>query len=99
MKCKNCGGEVRLEDLHCPYCGSPNEEAMRHARDMQHYRKEFQQTSSQVRILLALTSSAYCSAFVSLSMLLFVYSFVIREVIFLLDPGNHSCDPRSAGRG
>ncbi len=48
MKCKNCGGEVRLEDLHCPYCGSPNEEAMRHARDMQHYRKEFQQTKEDV---------------------------------------------------
>ena len=21
MKCKNCGGEIRLEDMYCPYCG------------------------------------------------------------------------------
>lgn len=48
MKCKNCGGEVRLEDLYCPYCGSPNEEAIGHARDMQHYRNEFQQTKEDV---------------------------------------------------
>lgn len=48
MKCKNCGGEVRLEDLYCPYCGSPNEEALKHARDMQHYQNEFQQTKEDV---------------------------------------------------
>lgn len=48
MKCKNCGGEVRLEDMYCPYCGSPNEEAIGHARDMQHYKNEFQQTKADV---------------------------------------------------
>lgn len=48
MKCKNCGGEIRLEELYCPYCGSPNEEAHMHARDMQHYRQEFQKTRQEV---------------------------------------------------
>ena len=48
MKCKNCGGEIRLEDMYCPYCGSPNEEAHRHAVDMQKYRREFQQTKEDV---------------------------------------------------
>ena len=48
MKCKNCGGEIRLEDLYCPYCGGPNEEAHMHARDMQHYRRAFQQTRQDV---------------------------------------------------
>ena len=48
MKCKNCGGEIRLEDLKCPYCGSPNEEAHMHARDMQHYRRAFRQTQEDV---------------------------------------------------
>ena len=48
MKCKNCGGEIRLEDMYCPYCGSPNEEARRHALDMQHYRQEFQETREDV---------------------------------------------------
>ncbi len=48
MKCKNCGGEIRLEDMYCPYCGSPNEEAQKHARDMQQYRQEFQKTKEDV---------------------------------------------------
>ena len=48
MKCSNCGGEIRLEDLYCPYCGSPNEEAHMHARDMHHYRQEFQRTRRDV---------------------------------------------------
>lgn len=48
MKCTNCGGEIRLEDLYCPYCGSPNMEAHMHARDMHHYRQEFQQTRRDV---------------------------------------------------
>lgn len=48
MKCKNCGGEIRLEELYCPYCGSPNEEAQRHARDMQHYQQQFRQTREDV---------------------------------------------------
>lgn len=48
MKCKNCGGEVRLEEMYCPYCGSPNEEAVRHARDMQHYQNEFEKTRENV---------------------------------------------------
>ena len=48
MKCKNCGGEIRLEDLYCPYCGSPNEESIKHARDMQHYQNEFRQTKEDV---------------------------------------------------
>lgn len=48
MKCKNCGGEIRLEDMYCPYCGSPNLEAQRHARDMQKYRQEFQKTREDV---------------------------------------------------
>lgn len=48
MKCKNCGGEVRLEEMYCPYCGSPNMEAQKHARDMQKYQYEFQQTKEDV---------------------------------------------------
>lgn len=48
MKCKNCGGEIRLEDLVCPYCGSPNEEAQRHAEDMRRYQREFLKTRREV---------------------------------------------------
>ena len=48
MKCHNCGGEIQLEDLYCPYCGRPNEEAHMHARDMHHYKREFEQTQEAV---------------------------------------------------
>ena len=48
MKCKYCGGEIRLEDMQCPFCGRPNEEAIRHAQDMQRYQREFQQTKADV---------------------------------------------------
>jgi len=48
MKCKNCGGEIRLEDMYCPYCGRPNEEAHRHAADMEHYRRDYQNTKQDV---------------------------------------------------
>ena len=48
MKCKFCGGEIRLEDLVCPYCGQPNEEAQRHAQDMRRYQYEFQKTKADV---------------------------------------------------
>ena len=48
MKCKNCGGEIRLEEMYCPYCGSPNIEAQQHARDMAHYQSEFEQTKEEV---------------------------------------------------
>ena len=48
MKCKNCGGEIRLEDMYCPYCGSPNEESQKHARDMLQYRQDFQKTKEDV---------------------------------------------------
>ncbi|MDO5132191.1 MAG: hypothetical protein Q4D81_04295 [Eubacteriales bacterium] len=50
MKCKNCGGEISLEELYCPYCGSPNTEARQHARDMQKYRTAFQQTKEDVTL-------------------------------------------------
>lgn len=48
MKCKNCGGEIRLEDLYCPYCGTANTQARQHAVDMKKYQADFQQTKQDV---------------------------------------------------
>lgn len=28
MKCPNCGGEVSVNQVKCPYCGTPNPEGM-----------------------------------------------------------------------
>ena len=49
MKCKYCGGEVGLEELVCPYCGQPNDQAVLHQKDMAAYRQRFHATETAVR--------------------------------------------------
>ncbi len=48
LKCKYCGNNLSLEDVYCPYCGKKNEEAKKHARDMQRYQAEFEETKDEV---------------------------------------------------
>ena len=48
MKCENCGGNLSLEDLACPHCGTINRQAQQHARDMRKYHGEFQDTQKAV---------------------------------------------------
>lgn len=48
MKCKYCGGEVGLEEKFCPYCGNPNEQAVRHVRDMADYQERYAETEATV---------------------------------------------------
>ena len=48
MKCKNCGGEVGLEERFCPYCGTPNEQAVRHFQDMADYQQRYAATEADV---------------------------------------------------
>lgn len=48
MKCENCGGNLSLEDLNCPYCGTVNKHAQQHVRDMKRYHGEFQETKKDV---------------------------------------------------
>lgn len=48
MRCKNCGGELRIEDAFCPYCGTPNPDAAKHRKDMKDYRERFKKTESDV---------------------------------------------------
>ena len=48
MKCKNCGGEVGLEERFCPYCGTPNEHAVRHFQDMADYQERYAATEVNV---------------------------------------------------
>lgn len=71
MKCKNCGGEIRLENMYCPYCGSPNEEAHRHAADMEQYHQEFQKTRRDV-IERAGTQSRRAMRFAAIAILIFL---------------------------
>lgn len=40
MKCPNCGGEVSVNDVKCPYCGTPNPEGIRFQEEV-HKRRSF----------------------------------------------------------
>lgn len=48
MKCENCGGNLSLEDLTCPHCGTVNKHAQQHVRDMERYHGAFQDTREKV---------------------------------------------------
>lgn len=48
MRCKACNAPLSIEDEKCPYCGTPNPEAIKHRQDMKRFSGEFQQTRSSV---------------------------------------------------
>ena len=48
MKCQACNAHLSIEDEKCPYCGTPNPEAVQHRKDMLRFSKEFQATRSSV---------------------------------------------------
>lgn len=48
MTCKHCGAQISIEDQYCPHCGTRNQEAAKHAADMQKYDREFKETKRQV---------------------------------------------------
>ena len=48
MKCKYCGGEVGLEESVCPYCGKPNDQAVRHHSEMASFRRRYAETEAAV---------------------------------------------------
>lgn len=48
MKCPNCGGQMGLEDAACPYCGTPNAQAVQHQSDMARFRQDYQRTRADV---------------------------------------------------
>lgn len=48
MKCNNCGAPLQLDQKFCPNCGSPNEQGLKHANDMENYNRKFNRTRSKV---------------------------------------------------
>ena len=48
MKCENCGGNLTLEDVVCPHCEALNEHAVEHIREMNRYKREFEDTREEV---------------------------------------------------
>ena len=48
MKCKNCGGNLTLEDVVCHHCEAVNEHAIEHIRQMKRYQKDYEGTKQEV---------------------------------------------------
>ena len=48
MKCMSCNAPLSIEDEKCPYCGTPNPDAIKHRQDMKHFTGEFHRTRSSV---------------------------------------------------
>ena len=48
MKCKACNAPLSIEDEKCPYCGTPNPDAVKHRQDMRRFSSEFYNTRSSV---------------------------------------------------
>ena len=70
MKCPHCGGEMSLEDLVCPYCGMPNEEAAQHAHAMRYYKESYQRTEAEVREKTGRQSARFVKILISLVLIL-----------------------------
>ncbi len=48
MKCENCGGNLSLEELVCPHCGTINKHAQQHVHDMNRFKGDYEDTKSNV---------------------------------------------------
>lgn len=48
MRCQSCNAHLSIEDEKCPYCGTPNPEAIRHRQEMKLFSGEFARTRSSV---------------------------------------------------
>lgn len=48
MKCRYCGAEVGLEENFCSYCGKPNDQAIRHSREMASFHRRYAATEAAV---------------------------------------------------
>lgn len=89
MKCPNCGGEVSVNDVKCPYCGTPNPEGIRFQEEV-HKRKSFNEylrrkIEEQMRMPL-LQRVLNLSIFFLL--LIFIIQMFISVGIYVLTEGN-----------
>jgi len=48
MKCTNCGADFPSDQLKCPYCNAVNEHALKLAKEIQQYDKEFAKTRDEM---------------------------------------------------
>jgi len=48
MRCHSCNAHLSIDDEKCPYCGTPNPEAIKHRQEMRRFSGEFFRTKSSV---------------------------------------------------
>ena len=48
MKCQHCGNNLNIEDKFCPYCGEPNPYAVKHQKEMERFKKDYDETKRDV---------------------------------------------------
>lgn len=48
MKCPKCGANLSIDDAKCSFCGNDNPFAVKHRKEMHHFKKEFEQTKEEV---------------------------------------------------
>ena len=79
MKCQSCNAHLSIEDEKCPYCGSPNFEAIKHRQEMQMFSGEFQKTRSSV----LRTSSEHAGKSMRIVILCVMIVLLILSFLFL----------------
>lgn len=72
MRCRNCNGELRFEDKFCPYCGTKNIDAMRHQKDMEKFKKDYESVKKDVLDTAATTTASRTRIFANLVLLVCV---------------------------
>ena len=59
LNCKNCGAPLTLDDAVCPHCGTPNEEAAEHIKELRKLKKDFKKTEKEVITEVKKTKKGY----------------------------------------
>lgn len=78
MKCQSCNAHLSIDDEKCPYCGTPNPEAVKHRQDMQRFSGEFHRTKSSVLKTSTETAQKYVRIMViCILVVLVITSFLI----------------------
>lgn len=89
MKCPNCGGEVSVNDIKCPYCGTPNPEGIRFQEEV-HRRRSFNEylqdkIKEQMRMPLM---QRILNLSIFFLILLFFLQLLMSLGLYLLSEGN-----------
>lgn len=80
MRCQSCNAHLSIDDEKCPYCGTPNPEAVKHRQDMLRFSGEFHSTKSSVLKTSTQTAQKYVRiTMICIMAILVIVSFLILE--------------------